>query len=102
MKDEDCGDDTDFDPYECDHECCPCVPNKLPMAAFVEGGDEPVPLAQRTASINLWLSADTLSNTSDLNAMRPTQAGNRLCIVFDLVEIDRQVGRGQCVSIGPP
>jgi hypothetical protein len=34
--------------------------------------------------------------------MRLTQANNRLCIVFDLVEIDRQVGRGQGVSIGPP
>ena len=58
MNDDDCGDDTDFDPYECDHECCPCVSNKLPVHTFVEGGVEPVPLAQRTATIVLWLSAD--------------------------------------------
>ena len=58
MKDDDCGSDTDFSPYECDHASCPCSSKTGAQIAIAQGEREPVPLEKRKVAIELWLSAD--------------------------------------------
>ena len=58
MHDSDCGDDTDFEQYDCQYETCPCSPSKLKTPAPIAPQREPVPWAKRKVTIVLWLSAD--------------------------------------------